>query len=212
MKRTETRTIKAVVFDMDGVLVDARDWHYEALNYALEPFGMEISRSDHENRFNGMTTRAKLALLTQERNLPVELHGLISRVKQDRTLRIAAARCFPNVHHLILINRLKSLGIKIGVYTNSVRETSEYMLRHSEILPLLDCLITNEDVPRSKPAPDGYLKICERLGHDPSETLVIEDGDYGVQAAESAGCVVVRVAEPKDVNIEAIGPFVEGLL
>ena len=67
--------IKAVVFDMDGVLIDAREWHYVALNRALALFGMEISRADHLTTFDGLPTRRKLEILSTTENLPRELHG-----------------------------------------------------------------------------------------------------------------------------------------
>ena len=67
--------IKAVIFDMDGVLIDAREWHYEALNRALRLFGMEISRTDHLTTFDGLPTRRKLEMLSSTNGLPVELHG-----------------------------------------------------------------------------------------------------------------------------------------
>jgi beta-phosphoglucomutase len=82
--------IKGVLFDMDGVLIDATDWHYDALNEALQIFGFEINRNDHLATFNGMTTKMKLNLLTKDRGLPRELHDVVSDIKQDRTLRIYA--------------------------------------------------------------------------------------------------------------------------
>ena len=98
---------KTVLFDMDGVLIDATEWHYEALNESLEIFGFSIPRDEHLNRFNGMTTRSKLEILSEEKNLPRGLHDIISDIKQDRTLRIAARMCFPNASHLILLSSLK---------------------------------------------------------------------------------------------------------
>jgi beta-phosphoglucomutase-like phosphatase (HAD superfamily) len=61
--------IKAITFDMDGVLIDAREWHYEALNVSLSIFGIEISREDHEKKFNGLSTMKKLSMLTEENEL-----------------------------------------------------------------------------------------------------------------------------------------------
>jgi beta-phosphoglucomutase-like phosphatase (HAD superfamily) len=87
---------------MDGVLIDATEWHYDALNEALEIFGYTIDRLDHLTRFNGMTTRKKLQILSEERGFPQELQDVVSEIKQDRTLRIAARKCFPTASHLIL--------------------------------------------------------------------------------------------------------------
>lgn len=203
--------VKAVLFDMDGVLIDAREWHYEALNEALDIFGTSISLEDHLDRFNGLSTSVKLKMLSQEGNLPIELHEMIAAVKQDRTLRIAAKNCFPNVSHQILISRLKSLGIKVGLVTNSIRQTTEFMLEYAGILKFLDVVVTNEDVVEGKPSPEGYLKAMTLLNSLPGETLIIEDGDYGITAARASGARVVVVNGPADVGLELLIPEIKGL-
>jgi beta-phosphoglucomutase len=195
---------KTVLFDMDGVLIDAREWHFDALNEALEIFGYRISPEEHSARFDGMTTRMKLAILSEERGLPISLHNLISDIKQDRTLRIAAANCYPDVQHLILISRLKEIGVKVGVVTNSIRKSAEFMLNYAGILENLDILITNEDVTSGKPSPEGYLKAINALGANAATTWVIEDGEYGALAAAAAGANVIKVQGPADVNLQIL--------
>jgi len=203
--------VRAVLFDMDGVLIDAREWHYEALNEALEIFGLSISHDDHLDRFNGLSTATKLRMLSQERNLPYELHEMIAAVKQDRTLRIAAKNCFPNVSHQILISRLRSLNIRVGLVTNSIRQTTEFMLEYAGILKFLDVVVTNEDVMEGKPSPEGYLKAMAMLDVRPDETLIVEDGEYGIVAARASGAKVLVVKEPADVGLELLIPEVKGL-
>jgi beta-phosphoglucomutase len=204
-------TPKAILFDMDGVLIDAREWHYDALNEALRIFGVEISRSDHLSRFNGLSTRKKLNMLTAEGVIPYELHEAIQSIKQDRTLRIAAQMCFPIVSHQILITRLKALGIKVGLVTNSIRKSSEFMLEYAGLLKFMDVVVTNEDVVEGKPNPAGYLLAMERLGVLPSETIVIEDGEYGILAAEAAGATVIKVNDPFEVSLELLLPVIKEL-
>jgi len=196
--------IDTVLFDMDGVLIDATEWHYDALNEALEIFGFEIGREEHLARFNGMTTRKKLEILSLEKGLPRELHEIISEVKQDRTLRIAARKCFPTAAHLILLSTLKNKGMKVGVVTNSIRMTTEFMLQYSGVAKFLDVLVTNEDIKNPKPAPDGYLLAMKKLGSNPANTVVIEDGMHGIQAAKVAGARVVEVRDPGDVSLEIL--------
>lgn len=203
---------KAIIFDMDGVLVDARDWHYEALNRALEVFGLDISYQDHLTSFNGLSTRQKLNKLTETHSLPMELHTVISNTKQNRTLRIAAEKCFPITQHLILLELLKVRGFKVGVYTNSIRETAEAMLEYAGLLDKIDVLITNQDVVHPKPSPEGYLLVCKMLGVEASHTFVVEDGDFGVRAAEEAGCKVIKVNDPEDVSISLISRFIPEIL
>lgn len=203
---------KSIIFDMDGVLIDARDWHYEALNLALEVFGLEISYEEHLEQFNGLSTRQKLEIISKTHSLPVELHQVISNTKQDRTLRIAAEKCFPIAQHLILFDLLRNKGYKIGVYTNSIRQTAEAMLEYAGLLNKIDVLITNQDVEAPKPNPEGYLLACKRLQVLPQDTHVVEDGEYGIQAAVSAGCKVIRVGSPKDVSISLIATFIPEIL
>lgn len=202
---------KAVLFDMDGVLIDARDWHYEALNESLRIFGVEISRSDHLSRFNGLSTRKKLEMLTSDGVIPYELHEAIQSIKQDRTLRIAAQKCFPIVSHQVLITRLKVLGIKVGLVTNSIRKSSEFMLEYAGLLKFMDVVVTNEDVIEGKPNPAGYLLAMQKLQVLSSETIVIEDGEYGILAAEAAGASVIKVSDPFEVSLELLLPIIKEL-
>ncbi len=204
--------IKSVLFDMDGVLIDARDWHYQALNLALAPFGFAISPEDHSTRFNGMSTRDKLNILSKERGLPTRLHKIISDVKQDRTLRIAASNCFPVVQHQILLSRLKLAGFKVGLVTNSIKLTTEFMLQYAGLREFMDVVITNEDVERTKPNPEGYSLACRKLGVIPQEVLVIEDGKYGEIAATNAGCNVLMVKNPEEVCLSLVISKIPSLL
>ena len=193
-------SVQAVAFDMDGVLIDAVRWHYEALNEALRIFGAEISELEHTQRFDGLPTKMKLGLLNTDGRLPSHIHPIVSAVKQERTLRKAAELCFPKVEHLLMMQWLKSQGFPVGVVTNSIRTTSEMMLTYAGLLPLLDFLITNEDVAKPKPDPEGYLMAARVAGVEPAALLVVEDNEYGVQAATRAGGRVVRVSGPDDVN------------
>ena len=204
-------SIKAVLFDMDGVLIDAREWHYEALNEVLRIFGYEITRSMHEDRFDGLSTSKKLEMLTKEVGLPRHIHGMINRIKQDRTLRIAASNCFPNIAHQVLISKLKKQGFKVGVVTNSIRQTTEFMLTYAGLFELLDVVITNQDVDKPKPNPDGYQLAMQKLDVLPSETLIVEDSPYGIDAGKASGAKVVQVNSVSDVSIDLFYDLVPGM-
>jgi HAD superfamily hydrolase (TIGR01509 family) len=203
---------KAIIFDMDGVLIDAREWHYSALNQALEPFGMEIGLAEHEEKYNGLSTKTKLKMLSEEKGLPTQVHEAIFNIKQDRTFRIASEKCFPNLNHQVLLARLRKMDLKLAVYTNSIRDTAMYMLDRANISPYLDVVVTNQDVVHHKPNPEGYLLVCNKLGITPAEALVIEDGEYGKKAAYSAGCDVLEVSGPSDVSLDNLSLRIKGLI
>lgn len=194
----------AVVFDMDGVLVDARDWHFEALNEALLIFGESISREEHLGKFDGLPTKVKLRMLVEEGRMPKDLIPLIESVKQERTLRAAARLCFPRIEHLIMLADLKRRGFKIGVATNSIRLTATSMLSFAGVYESLDVLVTNEDVSQAKPDPEIYTSACRQLGLEPERVLVVEDNQYGIAAAKAAGCDVVQVIEPAQLNLQLL--------
>ena len=193
--------IRGVIFDMDGVLIDARDWHFLALNEALGYFGHEISRIDHEYRFDGLPTKVKLGILSQDSGLPVGLHATIEEIKQDRTLRYAAKFCFPSTQHQLLLGKIRSEGKKIGVATNSIKQTAEFMLQYAGVSGFLDTLVTNQDVSKPKPDPEIYNSAVARLGLEPNDCLVFEDNENGIEAARASGCHVVQVASPLEVNL-----------
>lgn len=196
--------MKAVIFDMDGVLIDATEWHRDALNEALSIFGECINLKEHELLFNGLPTREKLRILAEQGRIPPGLHETISAIKQDVTLRIAAQRLFPNRSHLIALKKLRDRGFKLAVATNSIRRTTEYMLSLAGVIDFFDAIVTNEDVIRPKPAPDVYLEACKQIKVKPYEALVIEDADYGVTAAKSAGCEVLRISSPSELTFSRI--------
>ena len=197
-------TIEAVVFDMDGVLIDAKEWHYEALNRALGLFGYTISRADHLSTFDGLPTRRKLEMLSLERGLPRGLHGFLNELKQQYTIDQVHLKCRPMFVHEYALSKLKARGYKLGLGSNSVRSSAELMMQKSALRPYLDVLVSNEDVEHAKPAPDIYLKAAESLGVSPGNCLVVEDNPNGIKAAEDAGCKLLVVNSVHDVQLDRI--------
>ncbi|MCJ2048971.1 HAD family hydrolase [Methylobacterium sp. J-070] len=193
--------IRAVIFDMDGVLIDAKEWHFEALNRALGLFGMEISRTDHLTTFDGLPTRRKLELLTATENLPRGLHGFLNRLKQSYTLEIVSTRCRPTFAHEFALARLKARGAKLAVASNSVRDSVTMMMERANLTPHLDLMLSNEDVTHAKPDPEIYQTAMERLGVAPEETLILEDNEHGIKAARQSGAHLLIVQTPADVTL-----------
>lgn len=198
------KKIKAVLFDMDGVLIDAKDWHYEALNKALKLFGMEISRYDHLTTFDGLPTKVKLQMLSKRYYLPEELHPFINDVKQSYTAELVYQRCHPMFHHEYALSKLKQEGYKIAVCSNSIRKTIELMMDRAGLSQYLDLIVSNEDVTKAKPDPEMYQTAIKKFGLKPEECVVVEDNPNGIQAGKASGATVLEVATVFDANYENI--------
>lgn len=197
-------TIKAILFDMDGVLIEAKDWHYDALNRALAHFGYTISRESHLSTFDGLPTRDKLKMLSTARGLPQGLHGFMNALKQTYTQEISAQRCKPVFNHQYALSKLKAEGYRLAVCSNSVRQSVETMMKLSALAPYLDLMVSNEDVTKGKPDPEMYLKAMKTLEVAPEDCLILEDNDHGIQAAIASGGHLMKIGVPDDVTYHAI--------
>jgi len=172
--------IKSVLFDLDGVLVDACEWHYLSLNKALlEVVGYEISRNDHVSKFNGLPTKVKLGML----NITGGDFDKVWRLKQDYTVEVIKENGKRDDVKIELLSFLRENGIKVACVTNSIRETATLMLEVTGQLPYMDLLISNEDISKSKPFPDPYNKAIDALALNPKLSLVVEDSPKGIESA-----------------------------
>lgn len=196
--------IRAIFFDMDGVLIDAKDWHYEALNRALTHFGYTISRESHLSTFDGLPTRQKLKMLSKAHGLPEQLHEFLNALKQVYTFEISHQRCKPAFNHQFALSKLKDEGYDIAVCSNSVRKSVETMMKLSALEQYVDELLSNEDVSRGKPHPEMYCRAMATFGAEPGECLILEDNDHGIQAAIASGGHLLKIGVPGDVTYAAI--------
>lgn len=196
--------IKAVIFDMDGVLIEAKDWHYDALNRALRLFGFEISRYAHLTTYDGLPTSKKLEMLSLESGLPRELHGFINEMKQAYTMELVHSLCKPRFVHEYALSKLSAMNYKLAVASNSIRQSMEVMLKKARLDVYLDHVMSASDVTQGKPSPEIYQKTIARLGVEPHECLIVEDNENGIRAATAAGAHVLAVREVEDVNISNI--------
>jgi HAD superfamily hydrolase (TIGR01509 family) len=201
--------IKAVLFDMDGVLIDAREWHYEALNLALSPFGLEIDRDAHLATFDGLPTRTKLEMLTKSRALPRGLHSFVNKMKQKYTVDMVRQRCHPVFQHQYALSQLKAAGYKLAVCSNSIRQSVELMMQRAGLDRFLDVMLSNEDVSKSKPDPEIYLTAMAKLGLAPEQCIIVEDNEHGIRAARASGAHVLVVGNPDDVTYERLSAAIE---
>ncbi len=196
--------IKAIVFDMDGVLIEAKDWHYEAFNKALRLFGYEISRFDHLTTYDGLPTRQKLEILSIERGLPEDLHDFVNEMKQIYTMEFVHTKCKPRFTHEYALSVLKAKGYKLGLASNSIRSTIEVMMKRACLDDYLDVKLSNEDVRNPKPDPEIYKSAINQLGLEPHEVLIIEDNENGIKAAKASGANLLIVQEVEEANLSNI--------
>lgn len=201
--------IRAVIFDMDGVLIDAKDWHYDALNKALAIFGLTISRHDHLVTFDGLSTGQKLKMLSRTYVLPESLHDFINEMKQQYTMDITHQLCKPVFHHQYALSKLKENGYKMAVASNSIRNTVKVMMEKSALIEYLDFYLSNQDVSRGKPDPEIYNLAIKKLGLLPEECVIVEDNENGIKAAKASGAHVLKVETIHDVNYENISNFIK---
>lgn len=201
--------IRAIIFDMDGVLVDAREWHYSALNKALKLFGFEITKNDHEEKFDGLPTSKKLNMLSNDSGLPAGLHKLINQLKQEFTFEIIVNECRPQFQHEYALAKLKEDGYLVAVASNSISATVELMMQRTGLLRHLEFYLSNEDVKNPKPSPEIYDLAISKLGCKPNEVVVVEDNENGIRAAKLSGANVLQVNNPKDVTYESILSFIK---
>lgn len=196
--------IKAILFDMDGVLIDAKDWHYEALNQALAIFGMEINRYDHLVTYDGLPTKKKLEMLTLERGLPRALHSFINDMKQEFTFQLGYAKCKPTFNHQYALSHLKARGYRMAACSNSIRKTMEVLFERAALTSYFDFYLSNEDVKESKPHPEMYSTAIQRLKLQPYECLILEDNENGIKAAQASGAHLLIIHDVHEVNLENI--------
>ena len=193
--------IKAFLFDLDGVLVDMPDGHYEALNRALSLFGAKIERDEHWSIFNGLPTKAKLTKLEELRRLPTGLREFINSIKQKYTKEIIPKYCVPDYSKIIMLKHLKNKGFKLACCSNSIKETLHLMLKSAQIFEYFDLIIGNDEVVNHKPHPEMYLTAFARLGLKPEECVIVEDAPHGVASAKASGGIVYEVRGVEDVHL-----------
>lgn len=199
--------IKAIIFDLDGVLVDATHWHYEALNKALHLFGFTITEDEHKNFYNGLPTKKKLEQLSKDKGLPVVLHPFINRMKQKYTLELIERNCTPDFQKIYMLKKLKEKGYKLAVCSNAILSSVEVMLKKSRLREYFDFVLSNEDIKNPKPSPDIYHKAFEKLKVLPNECVIVEDAEHGKKAAMESGGRLLEVSGYYDVNYELVRDF-----
>ncbi|MCD6401839.1 MAG: HAD-IA family hydrolase [Anaerolineales bacterium] len=196
--------IKVIIWDLDGVLVDARELHYEALNRALGRFGYTITRDEHLSTFDGLPTNQKLQMLTELKGLPKDLYDKIWKEKQTQTREIIDKEFTYDERMRSILRQLKTDGYRMVVCSNSIRESTKMMLIRKGLFEFMEFFISNQDVRLPKPNPEMFLRAMVKLGVGPKECVIVEDSHHGRQAAFDAGAHLCAVENVEDVTYEKI--------
>ena len=195
--------IKAILYDLDGVLVDATEWHYESLNIALkEVAGFIIERDEHISTFNGIPTKKKMEILSKQNRLSPNLFQEVWDMKQEKTKEVIKRSASIDQNKIRLHDNTKNM--KKACITNSIRETAMLMLEKTGQLEFMDFVISNEDVTEPKPSPEGYNLAMKRLKLEPHECMIVEDAPKGIEAGKLSGANVYEVNGFYDVSLENI--------
>ena len=193
--------IKLIIFDLDGVLVEAKTIHFEALNKALGSYS--ITWEEHLSTYDGLKTSQKLEMLHQAKGLPKQYFNKVWEDKQKYTLQ-ALRQLTTSPQLQVCMDLLISSGYKLAVCSNSIRKTVLTVLSKLDIVDRFDLILSNEDVGNSKPHPEIYWKVISAIGCLPEETLIVEDSPYGLQAAARSRAHILRVESPKEITYNNI--------
>ena len=194
--------VELIIFDLDGVLVDAKTIHYDALNKALGK-KYAIDWNEHLSKYDGLKTNQKLKLLTKEKGLDPSMYDAVWKEKQKYTIE-ALREIKPNQTLQSILSALSDDGYRIAVCSNSIRKTVLTVLSKLGVIDFVDLILSNEDVKNSKPHPEMYWKAMSMMDVLPEQTLIIEDSPYGLKAAYSSNAHVMRVKNPQEVSYTKI--------
>ena len=196
---------KLILFDLDGVIVDTKDIHYKALNDAISLVDPKyiITETEHVSRYDGLKTRTKLNMLSEEKGLPYTDHQKIYDKKQQLTI-YHFSQILNNEKMIEIFKFLRKEGYMVGCCTNCIRRTALVALAKVGVIEYLDVIMTNDDVKNAKPHPEIYWNAMSIMGCLPEETLIIEDSPQGLLAATRSKAEVIRVKNSSDVTLEKI--------
>ena len=195
--------IKLVIFDLDGVLYESKEFHFDALNYALSEVdnNLVISKEEHLKTYDGLSTKRKLDILSSEKNLNPKFYKQIWNRKQEITGNLLD-KIEVNKSLINSLGLLRSKNIKVICCSNSIKKTVDSVLMNLGIYDLFDAIYSNEDVENPKPHPEMYWKALIRFSVTPDNALIVEDSPVGRLGAKMSGCNTVFINSPKDLNDE----------
>jgi beta-phosphoglucomutase len=200
---TNLRDYSAVIFDLDGVLIDSMRYHVQAWLDVFKMYGVEIQPRDillREGEKAGKTAQ----LLAQRHDLQWSQEDLENALKIKREIYLRQAPRGLRPVALEAVEACRRIGLKTAIVTGSVRSNLETVFAATD-MALFDVIITAGDVKIGKPDPEPYLRAAELLKLPPNKCLVVENAPMGIRSARTAGmtCVAIETTLPKDDLQEA---------
>ncbi|MFF5721286.1 HAD family hydrolase [Streptomyces buecherae] len=187
-----TSPTTAVIFDLDGTLVDSEPHYFEAGRRTLAAYGVTDFDWAEHTRFIGIGTRETLTILRSEHGIEASVDELLA-AKNRHYLELvgASTEAFPEMR--AFVERLSSRGHPIAVASGSSRAAIRAVLDATGLDTYFATYVSAEEVPHGKPEPDVFVEAARRLGVPPADCVVVEDAPPGAEAARRAGmrCVAV---------------------
>ena len=201
--------IKLVIMDLDGVIFNTEEIHYNALNEAIAKYSPQhlISRELDSGLLGAITSKMKLQFLSEKYNLPVHLHSRILEKKSqivDRMISKLPLEEYFDSTFIDIIDHIKSLGILVYIASNASPHFVYKLLEKSGLNDDIDAVFHNGCINKPKPHPEIYYKCMIEAGVLPSETLILEDSYTGIQAAHNSGAYVYQVVYKNNVSLEKL--------
>jgi HAD superfamily hydrolase (TIGR01509 family) len=202
-------TRQGVLWDMDGVLVDTGEFHFQSWTEVLYEYDIPFSREFFRDTF-GMNNAGILSVLLGERHTP-ELEAEIGDHKEERFRELVRGRAQPLPGVLDWLEHLKEIGFRQGVASSAPPANIDALVGGLGLSSYFDAIVSGGDLP-GKPDPTLFLQVACQLGVSPERCVVVEDAIAGVVAAKRAGmkCVAVTTSNPAQA-LQAADVIVERL-
>jgi len=192
--------LRAVIFDMDGVIIDSEPIYFRVEQQYYAELGLDISKNEH-SRFVGMSMTDFWKTIKHKYSLNQPIKELIERHKKLMTTAIKTTSPLPITPKIVdFIDSIKTNEISIALASSSSRELIDLVIKKSALEEKFDQIISGENVLRGKPAPDIFNLVAEKLAVRSQACLVIEDSTNGIKAAKKAGMKCVGFKNPNSGN------------